>query len=130
MCCCGRPTINGTVPVKMTFNTPAFPYPPNPPELREGETLFYDEPGRCSPGSDSHAYHFRVTVERGRVWLLVRHGGGDERMEFGWANTMPDLTKLDSFDRYWLFAAIFHGTKKATRDARETERAEWTKAAA
>jgi len=130
MCCCEKPTINGTAPIKMTFDTPASPYPPNPPALRDGETLFYDEPGRCGGGTDSHAYHFRVTVERGRIWLLVRHGGGDERMEFGWAKSMPDLTRLDSYDRYFLLAAAFHGMKNAVQYAVDTEREDWREAAA
>lgn len=130
MCCCGKPTINGTTPIKMTFDTPAFSYPPNPPDLRDGETLVHDEPGRCG-GTDSHAYHFRVTVDRARVYLLVRHGAGDERMEFGWKETtLPALGALDSNGRYWLLCAAFHGMKKCEREAREIERAEWMKAAA
>ena len=47
MCCCEKPTINGTAPIKMTFDTPASNYRPNPPELAEGDVLLFDEPGRC-----------------------------------------------------------------------------------
>ena len=130
MCCCKEPTINRTAPIKMTSDTPAFPYPPNPPELSDTETLLYDEPGRCG-GSDSHAYHFRVTADCSRVYLLVRHGGGDERMIFGWKNTtLPALAALDSNGRYWLLCAAYHGMKYASNRACDTERAEWQKAAA
>jgi len=131
MCCCEKSTINGTAPIKMTSDTPAFSYPPNPPALRDGEVMLYDEPGRCNPGcGDSHAYHFCVTADGARASLLVRHGAGDERMEFGRACTLPILTRLDSTDRYNLFAAIFHSQSKAVRDAREAERMLWKEAAA
>ena len=130
MCCCGKPTINGTAPVKMTFEHPASNYPPDPPEMREGETLLYDEPGRCGAG-DSHAYHFRITLECGRIWLLVRHGGGDRRMTFGWGKGITGpLTALDSNSRYWLLCAAFHGMNSAAQEARDLERAEWQQAAA
>ncbi len=130
MCCCDKPTINGQPGYKWQPNDAPITRGVNPPDLAEGEALLYDEPGRCG-GSDSHSYHFRVTTERARVYLLVRHGGGDERMEFGWENTMlAPLSSLDSNGRYWLLCAAYHGMKKAVRDAREEVNATWNFAAA
>ena len=131
MCCCGKPTINGKLGYKWNQpDGPAGTYPVNPPALHDGETLLYDEPGRCG-GSDSHSYHFRVTQEGGRVYLLVRHGGDDERMEFGWKSTvLPPLAVLNSTGRYWLLCAAFHGMKDAVHNAVSKETAEWRKAAA
>ena len=119
MCCCDKPTINGQPGYKWQPNDAPITRGVNPPDLAEGEALLYDEPGRCG-GSDSHSYHFRVTTERARVYLLVRHGGGDERMEFGWGkyHARPAFI-LGSNGRYWLLCAAYHGMKKAVRDARE-----------
>ena len=125
MCCCEKPVVNGEPGYKWQPNDAPMVRQPNPPDLRDPEYLIYDEPGRCG-GADSHCHHFRVTVDHGRVYLLVRHGGGDERMEFGWkSTTLPALAALDSNGRYWLLCSAFHGMKNAVRTARETERVDW-----
>lgn len=130
MCCCDKPTINGEPGCKMTFESSPSVYTPNPPDLQDGDVLLFDEPGRCG-GSDSHAYHFRVTVDCGRVFLLVRHGGGDERMEFGWKKTtLPALESLDSNARYWLLCAAYHGMKDRVEKAVEDVEYKWRSAAA
>ena len=130
MCCCDKPTVNGTGPVKMTFESPASNYPPNPPDLQDGDVLLYDEPGRCG-GMDSHSHHFRVVRRCGALYLLVRHGGGDESMRFGWANTVTEpLDAVDSNGRYWLLCAVYHAMKHAEKTARDTECARWQQAAA
>jgi hypothetical protein len=123
MCCCGKPTINGT---DGDYRTHLFP-----PTVAEGEELLYDEPGRCGNGLDSHSYHFRVAAERGRVFLLVRHGAGESRIEFGWKKTVLDsLAALDSNGRYWLLCAAYHAQADAARKAREEVNYDWRKAAA
>ena len=143
MCCCEKPTINGTTPVKMTFDAPGSNYQPNPPELAEGDQLLFDEPGRCGgrnpdakpgePGAgglDCHSHHYRLVRHCGLA-LLVRHGGGDERIRLSstWAFEQT-LNSLDSNGRYWLFNAIYHAKNDAASRARETERLEWKTAAA
>ena len=143
MCCCEKPTSNGTAPIKMTFDTPASNYRPNPPELAEGDVLLFDEPGRCggrnpdakpgelgAGGLDCHSHHYRLVRHCGLA-LLVRHGGGDERIRLSstWAFEQT-LNSLDSNGRYWLFNAIYHAQNDAASRARETERLEWKTAAA
>ena len=132
MCCCEKPTINGE-PNYRWNNPHATPsvYPVNPPDLQDGDVLLYDEPGRCG-GLDSHCHHFRVVKHTGAVYLLVRHGGGDERHRFGWGKTtmLDGLAAMDSNQRYWVLCAAHHAIKDAARDARDTANGIWQKAAA
>jgi hypothetical protein len=145
MCCCEKPTINGTTPVKMTFDAPGGNYQPNPPELAEGDQLLFDEPGRCggrnpdakpgelgAGGLDCHSHHYRLVRHYGLdLDLLVRHGGGDKRVRLRstWAFEQS-LNSLDSNGRYWMFNAIYHAQNDAASHARETERMDWKTAAA
>jgi hypothetical protein len=80
MCCCGKPTINGELGYRWNNpNAEPMIHPVNAPDVSEGETILYDEPGRCG-GIDSHSFHYRVTKLHGSLFLLVRHGAGDERI--------------------------------------------------
>ena len=131
MCCCEKPTINGTAPVKMCFEYPASNYGPNPPELRDGDTLLFDEPGRCG-GLDSHSHHFRVVKHGcGSVSLLVRHGGGGERiLLFPHRDLAAILGTMDSTARYWMLATIHAAHGDGASNARENESYRWKEAAA
>lgn len=125
MCFCGTPTVNGQ-PSK-------DPWRVNPPELKDSDTLLFDEPGRCG-GIDSHAYHFRVVANSpGGRWcdLLVRHGGGDERMRISNAPAVVNgLESMDSNGRYWMLHAIYHAHSDAFRLGRDLEAQSWRQAAA
>jgi len=131
MCCCGKPTINGTVGYRWN-NPDAEPsvYPLNPPNLEQSDSLLFDEPGRCG-GLDSHSHHYRVVEQHGTIWLLVRHGGGDERIRLSAPNQLIPITlvHLDPNARYWLLNAIFHAHSAGARDARFHEQERWRKAA-
>jgi hypothetical protein len=83
MCCCGKPSINGQ-PNAYSWDGKSYSTrAPNAPDLMEGDELIYDLPGRCG-GMDSHCHHLRLVKARfGGYALLVRHGGGDERLPFG-----------------------------------------------
>jgi len=126
MCCCGKPTINGTLGYR--WNQPDAPpsiYPVNPPTLKEDDTLLYDEPGRCG-GIDAHCHHYRLV--RGGT-LLVRHGGGEERIQL---STTPALlialAAMDSHTRYWLFRALYYAHHYAATNATDRENARWAQA--
>jgi len=132
MCCCAKPTINGEQGYR--WNNPGGPtsiYPVNPPELEAGDTLLFDEPGRCG-GLDSHSYHYRLIREQsGGFRLLVRHGGGDERVRISNGDAVTDaLAMLDPNGRYWVMGAIYHAQSDAARQAREDEAYRWRTAAA
>ena len=79
MCCCGKPIVNGEFGYKWQPNDAPGVRESDPPELRDGDELIYDEPGRCG-GLDSHSHHYRVVARTGYFELLVRHGGGEDRV--------------------------------------------------
>ena len=89
--------------------------------------MLYDEPGRCG-GMDSHSHHFRVVRDIG-LDLLVRHGGGEERVRLS-GPIEAGLQALDSDARYWLLCAIYHAHHDGERDATDRERDKWQRAAA
>jgi hypothetical protein len=131
MCCCGKPTVNGEGPVRMSPDLPFIHYEPRPPALQQGDVLLYDEPGRCG-GLDCHSHHFRLVCHSSFVQLLVAHGGGEERF-----NLFPHKTAisaifaaLDSNGRYWLLHTIYSAHKDGKKDGTEVANAYWRQAAA
>jgi hypothetical protein len=78
MCMCAEPNINGQ-PGYSWDGKHIGTREVDPPELADGDVLLCDEPGRCG-GLDSHCHHYRVVQHYGSVELLVRHGGGQERI--------------------------------------------------
>lgn len=126
MCCCGKPTVNGTPGYKWQPNDTPIIRPVHPPTLGEGDNLLYDEPGRCSEHTDAHSHHYRLTQ-----WhLLVCHGGGEERIIINSKEILPILANLDSNGRYWLFSSIYRAYSEGERKAQDKERLKWTRAAA
>lgn len=131
MCFCDKPTLNGTAPVKMSFEYGASNYQPNPPALADSDVLLFDEPGRCG-GLDSHSHHYRVVKHGcGSVSLLVRHGGGDERFRLFPHRDLPKfLEAMDSNTRYWMLAAIGSAHRDGASEAKSQANATWRRAAA
>src|SRR5690349_19548495 len=84
MCCCDSPNVNGTPGYKWQPRDEPRIRPIDPPHLRDGDVLLFDEPGRCG-GLDGHSYHFRLVkfAHDSNLSLLVRHGGGDECITLG-----------------------------------------------
>lgn len=127
MCCCGKAVINGEEGYSWdgkTFGVRS----PSAPEIKDTDTLVYDEPGRCG-GLDCHCHHFRVVKGTDGLNLLVRHGGGTER--FRLFNTMlKPLASLDSNGRFWMLHEIFWIQSQSAREAADKERLYWRKAAA
>lgn len=125
MCMCQKPTVNGQ-PGYSWDGKHIGVYPVDPPALSESDTVVFDEPGRCG-GQDSHSFHYRIT----NTELLVRHGGGEERIYLSNAKAViRALGILDSDSRYWLLNAMFHAQSKARLDGRDAEAARWKTAAA
>lgn len=131
MCCCDKPTVNGELGYKWQPNdAPGIRKPAQPP-LVDGDVLLYDEPGRCG-GLDSHSHHFRIVKHGcGTVSLLVRHGGGDERIRLFPHRDLPKLLgALDSNARYWMLATIHSAHRDGASEAQAMEAMKWKSAAA
>jgi hypothetical protein len=131
MCCCGKPNVNGTVGAYSwdgrTFSTRK----PSPPDLQDGDTLVYDEPGRCG-GLDCHSHHFRLVKGTYGHAIIVRHGGGDERIGVGCTARLflPSLESLDSNGRYWFMHAMYSMHESAAESATAKTAQRWSNAAA
>lgn len=129
MCCCGKPVVNGQLGYK--WNNPndnPSVYPVNPPSLEDSDQLLRDEPGRCG-GLDSHSYHYRLVKSHGSLNLLVRHGGGDERLYLS-SPIESVLAQLGSTDCYWTMNAIYHAHSTGKRSGSEKTANDWRRAAA
>jgi hypothetical protein len=116
MCCCPKPNVNGT-PNAYSWDGKSFmTNTPHPPELAEGDTLMADEPGRCG-GIDSHSHHIRLVKQQyGGHAILVRHGGGTERLPLGHrAEGITDAAMaMDSNARYWFLLKLLSVVRDAT----------------
>lgn len=129
MCCCAKPNVNGNFGYRWNGESEST-RPVDPPELQDGETLVYDEPGRCG-GMDSHCHHYRVVKRYSSLFLAYRHGGGDGRIRLSCTPTFVDmLAALDSNARYWMLGVIFHAHADAERAAQEAESRKWRTAIA
>ena len=132
MCCCGKPTINGTPGYRWQPNDKPSTRPVDPPELAEGDMLLADEPGRCG-GLDHHSHHYRLVKPRysGGLVLLVRHGAGDERIPLGAAFPIKErLLALDSDARLWLLATLARVYRQGHDEGAQKTRSAWASAAA
>ncbi len=131
MCMCSAPNINGTPNAYSWNDNRKSTYLPNPPALKDGDELLYDEPGRCG-GLDCHAYHFRLVKSRYGYDVLTRHGGGDERFSLGSFGKLvaPSFTTMDSNARYWLLHALYSTRSEAQRSAEDAVSSRWRQAAA
>lgn len=138
MCGCAKPNKN-VQPGYSWDGRQVSTHPVDRPKLLNGDTVLFDEPGRCCPlvkgagGTDYHSHHLTLVKNSGEFILLIRHGAGDERISLGYSYTkVGDLISLlpDSDTRYLMLYAMYRTHTDATRDAEEKERTYWRKAAA
>lgn len=136
MCCCPEPNVNGT-PGYSWEGKQTMTRRPDAPALNDSDQLICDEPGRCGHGvGDAHSHHFRIVKQAHHGYaLLVRHGGGDERLELSvWAgregNAVSTLLSLDSNARYAMLHTLYSVAKDAALFARNAEAHSWRTAAA
>ena len=127
MCCCGTPVVNGDSGYKWNSTDNPGVRPVNPPSLKDNDQLLRDLPGRCG-GLDSHSYHYRLVKSYGSLVLLVRHGGGDERLHLS-GPLEGVLDHLDSTACYWTLNALYHAYSDGKRSGSETTDNNWRKAA-
>src|ERR1700688_2855265 len=130
MCCCNEPNVNGTMGYLCQRTHAPMARPVDPPTVEETDVLLFDEPGRCG-GLDSHCHHYRVVKWYSSVYLLVRHGGGDESFRLCTTKSLLDsLAALDSMARYWLLNAIYHAYSEGKNAGTEKANNYWHTAAA
>lgn len=130
MCMCDKPTRNDALGGYGVIN--------RAPELQSNDKLIFDECGRCRPqingtgSTDYHSHHFCLVDNYGYTVLLVRHGGGDERINLGGKHRriVELLEPMDSDRRYLMMHAFYNVHQEAARVARETECNHWRQAAA
>lgn len=124
MCCCAKPNVNGE-PGYSWDGKNVNTRPVDPPTLKERDTLLFDEPGRCG-GMDSHCHHYRLVNNCG-LELLVRHGGGEERIHVSLPRGFS-FDGLDSNTRYWMLNAIFHAHSNGERQGADKTAQKYRKA--
>lgn len=99
------------------------------PDLKEGDALLFDECGRIveagtyghgSNGIDYRSHYFRiVAAQYGGCYLLVKHGGGQERIQLDYsvARARQFFEPLDSTQRYLLMHMLHSVHRKAQDEA-------------
>jgi hypothetical protein len=74
------------------------------PTIQKDERIVFDEHGRSLSNIDYKSHWFVVVEARyGGYWLLVKHGGGEERISLGYQYKLSGivaLEKLSSDERY------------------------------
>ena len=130
MCCCPRPNINGTPNAYSWDGKTIGTRPIHAPTPAEGDTVLFDEPGRCG-GLDAHSHHFIVVkAQYGGFFLLVMHGGGQEQIALGYRNYLIEtLPRLDTTDRYWILHDLYSALREYGKAERTRERHVWQDAA-
>jgi len=130
MCRCGKPTINGE-PDAYSWDGRVFSTrQADPPKMVRRDQLIFDEAGRCA-GMDAHAYHFRLVKNHDHLFLLVKHGAGQEVIHLpGTANLiLPALYVMDSNARFWMFRTIHGANRDGFYEGSTWRDLYWTKAA-
>jgi len=108
------------------------------PAIREGETIVYDEEGRCSPqvngkgGIDFHSHHFRVFKSGGSSYrFAVKHGGGEESFtDYNTTRMVDIMAGMDSDSRFLTLHALFDQRGQGESMGRNENEAKWRLAAA
>ncbi len=106
------------------------------PTLAEGDVLLYSECGRVhkagqfgqgNSGIDYRSHYFRVVNARGHAVLLVKHGGGEERIQLDYtARRIPFIfDPLDSDARYLLMHMLHSVHSDARRAASDSTAREY-----
>lgn len=97
------------------------------PSIEPGDTVLFSEPGRVLPSGQykvcyrSHWFKI-VKAQYGGYFLLVRHGGGQERikLKYSWDMLAGTFESLDSDSRYllmWQFMDLSHDAAHEARAA-------------
>lgn len=91
------------------------------PKPEAGDDIICSEYGRIMDRTDFRSHWFMLVHARnGPYFLLVKHGGGEERFSLGHSNRFAHIfAKLDSDDRYRLLHTLFNVNHDAASLAAE-----------
>jgi len=96
------------------------------PTILHGDSLVFSEHGRVINHIDFRSHWLAlVKAEIGGYYLLVKHGGGEERTSVGYGHTATGLLALASIDkdqRYLVLYTIMQAHQHAARNAETATR--------
>jgi len=99
------------------------------PTVGESETILASEHGRITHNIDYRSHWFILTrAEMGRYYLLVKHGGGEERIALPSVNfkiTANMIASLDSDVRYLMLHHLYGIHRDARRAAEDKTAGEY-----
>jgi hypothetical protein len=99
------------------------------PQAADDEETLFHEPGRVLPSihddvraTDCRSHCFKIVKPRhGDYTLIVRHGGGVERVNLGYSRRIVNaFRQMDSDSRFrlmWTFLDVYHAAKTEAADA-------------
>jgi hypothetical protein len=93
------------------------------PTEQAGDTVIFSECGRITHKTDFRSHWFKVVKqEYGPACLLVKHGGGEERLRLDYkADKLIALWSVFTSDeRYMMLHMLYECMKDASRDAAMT----------
>lgn len=109
---------------KQNWGAEAFREPP----LMEGDTLLREECGRIIGRVDYRSHYFRlVAAQFGGNAIIVRHGGGVERINIGYEynRLAAIICSIDSENAYLMMHGLYRIHKDAARNASENTALEY-----
>lgn len=99
------------------------------PSLEEGDSLIFDECGRVLDNTCYRSHYFRMVKNGNLNFIIVKHGGGQERHQVGYSNRLGQaLVKLDSDARYFMLHTLYRAIKDAKHAASMETAREYTQA--
>lgn len=100
------------------------------PKQDEDDTVIFSEHGRVLDKTDYRS-HWLMLVEEPyqTLTLLVKHGGGQERIRLGyhtryWKQVAQSMQPMDSDGRYLMLYALYRLYRETRRQAEDRVRAE------
>jgi len=96
------------------------------PTVLETDTLIFSEHGRITNKVDFRSHWLTlVKAQYGGYFLLVKHGGGEERISLGYdhvCNALEALGQLTEDQRYLILYCLYDAHKDAKREAQQETR--------
>ena len=97
------------------------------PDAAETDTVLYSEHGRVLDNVCYRSYWFKLVETRhGGYYLLVKHGGGQERIRLGWSSrSATSFAELSPDNRFFMLHALMQMNHDAARNAAQSTAAQY-----